>query len=268
MVRSRDVVQAEDRRGRREPGGRLESLPTGRRPGRAPWRRGSGGAPAGSATWCCGCCVANRWRRCPVRRAWRSTGSKRGGRGPWLASNSAYRLVTASQWRRCSTRRSVTSGSCRWRSSSCARGRGRRSSASLWRCGGRDDERDDLRGDAAMFRHPAGVSGLGALALGALRAAGAGTPPAGRGAGAAGAGATGNRTRSCWRRFGPVSRGPRSTAKAIARSTHGFGSWTGSESPARGCCASCGRTDCSPRTAGVRAPRRPTTGGSSPRRPT
>ena len=62
--------------------------------------------------------------------------------------------------------------------------------------------------------------------------------------------------------------GPRSTAKAIARSTPGFGSWTGSESPARGCCASCGRTDCSPRTAGVRAPRRPTTGGSSPRRPT
>ena len=42
----------------------------------------------------------------------------------------------------------------------------------------------------------------------------------------------------------------------------------GTESPARGCCASCGRTDCSPRTAGVRAPRRPTTGGSSPRRPT
>ena len=77
-----------------------------------------------------------------------------------------------------------------------------------------------------------------------------------------------NRTRSCWRRFGPISLGPRSTAKAIARSTPGFGSWTGSESPARGCCASCGRTDCSPRTAGVRAPRRPTTGGSSPRRPT
>ena len=51
--------------------------------------RGSGGAPAGSATWCCGCCVANRWRRCPVRRAWRSTGSTRGGSGPWLASSSA-----------------------------------------------------------------------------------------------------------------------------------------------------------------------------------
>ena len=78
----------------------------------------------------------------------------------------------------------------------------------------------------------------------------------------------GHRTRSCWRRFVPISLGPRSTAKAIARSTHGFGSWTGSASPARGCCASCGRTDCSPRTAGVRAPRRPTTGGSSPRRPT
>ena len=30
----------------------------------------------------------------------------------------------------------------------------------------------------------------------------------------------GHRTRSCWRRFGPISRGPRSTAKAIARSTH------------------------------------------------
>ena len=37
----------------------------------------------------CGYCVANRWRRCPVRRAWRSTGSKRGGSEPWLASNSA-----------------------------------------------------------------------------------------------------------------------------------------------------------------------------------
>ena len=210
MVRSRDVVQAEG---------------SARRPGRAPWRRGSGGAPAGNATWCCGYCVANRWRRGPVRRAWRSTGSTRGGSGPWLASSSAYRTVTAIPWRRCSTRRSGTSGSWRWRSRCSASGPGPRSSASLWRCGGRDDERDDLRGG-------------------------------------------GNRTRSCWRRFGPISRGPRSTAKAIARSTPGFGSWTGSASPARGCCASCGRTDCSPRTAGVRAPRRPTTGGSSPRRPT
>ena len=124
-----------------------------------------------------------------MRWAWRSTGSKRGGSGPWLASSSAERIVTASQWRRCSTRRSVTSGSCRWRSSCSASGPGPRSSASLWRCGGRDDERDDLRGDGAMCRHPAGVSGLGALALGALRAAGAGTPPGGPGAGAAGAAA-------------------------------------------------------------------------------
>ena len=40
MVRSRDVVQAEG-------SARPESVPTTRRPGRAPWRRGSGGAPAG-----------------------------------------------------------------------------------------------------------------------------------------------------------------------------------------------------------------------------
>ena len=31
---------------------------------RGPWRRGSAGAWAGSGTWCCGCCEANRWRRC------------------------------------------------------------------------------------------------------------------------------------------------------------------------------------------------------------
>ena len=97
----------------------------------------------------------------------------------------------------------------------------------------RRSERDDLRGDGALFRHPAGVSGLGALALGALRAAGAGTPTTGWARGRRGGGRRrGNRTRSCWRRFGPISRGPRSTAKAIARSTHGFGSWTGSASPA------------------------------------
>ena len=41
--------------------------------------------------------------------------------------------------------------------------------------------RDELRGDGALFRQPAGVSGLGALALGALRAEGAGTPPTGWG---------------------------------------------------------------------------------------
>ena len=51
----------------------------------------------------------------------------------------------------------------------------------------------------------------------------------------------GNRTRSCWRRFGPISRGPRSTAKAIARSTHGC-------RPHAGAARHAG--DCSPRTAG------------------
>ena len=69
----------------------------------------------------------------------------------------------------------------------------------------------------------------------------------------------GNRTRSCWRRFGPISRGPRSTAKAIARSTHGFGSWTGSASPARGCCRHAGARTAlpAPRASGRREdPRR------------
>ena len=94
------------------------------------------------------------------------------------------------------------------RSSCSASGPGPRSSASLWRCGGRDDERDDLRGDGALFRHPAGVSGLGALALGALRAAGAGTPPGGRGAGAAGAAAEAIGRAAAGVRFGPISRGP------------------------------------------------------------
>ncbi len=71
----------------------------------------------------------------------------------------------------------------------------------------------------------------------ALYARRAGTPPpAGRGAGAAGAGAEaiGRAAAggdSCRSRSVPE-------AKAIARSTPGFGSWTGSESPARGCCAS------------------------------
>ena len=87
MVRSRDVVQAEGSArtegARRATGVRADGAAAGA------GARGSGGAPAGSATWCCGYCVANRWRRCPVRRAWRSTGSTRGGSEPWLASNSA-----------------------------------------------------------------------------------------------------------------------------------------------------------------------------------
>ena len=77
------------RRGRREPVGRLEFAPMPRRPGRGPWRRGSVGARDGSGTWCCGCCGANRWTRCRVRWAWRSTGWRTGASGPWPASSSA-----------------------------------------------------------------------------------------------------------------------------------------------------------------------------------
>ena len=64
-----------------------------------------------------------------------------------------------------------------WRTSCCGSGRGPRSAAALCRCGGRGDERDDLRDYRAAVWPPAGVSGVGALALGALRAAGAGTSP-------------------------------------------------------------------------------------------
>ena len=160
------------------------------------------------------------------------------------------------------TRRSGTSGSCRWRSSCSASGPGPRSSASLWRCGGRDDERDDLRGDGALFRHPAGVSGLGALALGALRAAGAGTGWARcrRGGGRG----RGNRTRSCWRRWTDLARSPfhgeghRKVARLrildgirVARTRVPRHAGARTALPA-------------PRASGRRRP----TGGSSPRRPT
>ena len=67
MVRSRDVVQAEGSArtegARRATGVRAD----GAAAGAGSLAPGSGGAPAGSATWCCGYCVANRWRRCPVR---------------------------------------------------------------------------------------------------------------------------------------------------------------------------------------------------------
>ena len=58
-----------------------------------------------------------------------------------------------------------------------------RRAASLCRCGGRDDERHDLRDHGTPVRDPAGVSGLGALAVDPLRTAGAGAAP---GAGRAG----------------------------------------------------------------------------------
>ena len=207
-------------------------------------------------------CVANRWRRCPVRRAWRSTGSKRGGSEPWrleLGLKDRSRRPVAAGARR---------GEASHRGTSMEIGSGPGPAAPPF-------------GDAEV----ATMSETTAAATGrclSRSCVGHGSARARRstrvrarahhhrlGAGPGGGGRRrGNRTRSYWRRFGPISLGPRSTAKAIARSTHGFGSWTGSESPARGCCASCGRTDCSPRTAGVRAPLRPTAGGSSPRRPT
>ena len=88
-------------------------------------------------------------------------------------------------------------GELSWKSNCSASGPGPRSSASLWRCGGRDDERDDLRGDGAMFRHPAGVSGLGALgsALYARRVRGHTTTGWARGRRGGGR-RRGNRTRS------------------------------------------------------------------------
>ena len=44
------------------------------------------------------------------------------------------------------------------------------------------------------------------------------------------------RMRSCWRPFAATWPAPRSRVRAIARSTRGCGSSTGSESPGRGCC--------------------------------
>ena len=68
MVRSRDVVQAEGSArtegARRATGVRADGAAAGAG-SLAPGQRWS--AIAGSATWCCGCCVANRWRRCPVQ---------------------------------------------------------------------------------------------------------------------------------------------------------------------------------------------------------
>ena len=52
-----------------------------------------------------------------------------------------------------------------------------RSVASRWRRGGRDDERNDLRDDGTALWSHAGVSHVGEVALGALRAAGACAAP-------------------------------------------------------------------------------------------
>ena len=47
----------------------------------------------------------------------------------------------------------------------------------------------------------------------------------------------GNRPRSCGRPFALTWPAPRSRVRAIARSTRGCGSSTGSGAPGRGCCA-------------------------------
>ena len=190
MVRSRDVVQARDRRGRRESGGRLESC---RRGG------GRGGLPGAGAA------VERQPKRDVVLRLLRGESLEA------LSREAGVEIYRLEAWRERAmaglelglkdrhgepvaevldaAKRHIGELSMeiellRER----ARAAEQRLPLAMRR--GRDDERDDLRGDGALLQHPAGVSGLGALALGALRAAGAGTPPpAGRGAGAAGAGA-------------------------------------------------------------------------------
>ncbi len=59
----------------------------------------------------------------------------------------------------------------------CGRVPAQRSVASLWRRGGRNDEPNDLRDDGAMLRSQAGVSNVGAVALGALRQTGSFAAP-------------------------------------------------------------------------------------------
>ena len=160
------MVQSRTRKG--SGAARPESGPTAR-PGRTLWRGGSGGARDGNGTWCCG---ANRWRRCRGEvgveiyrlEAWRERAVA--GLEVGLKEHPGEPLAAGR-----STRRSDTLGSCRWRTSCCASGRGPRSDAALWRCGGRGDERHDLRGHGAPLRAPARVSGVGTLALGPLRPA-------------------------------------------------------------------------------------------------
>ena len=130
-----------------------------------------------------------------------------------------------------------------------ASGPGPRSSASLWRCGGRDPERDDLRGDGAP-RIP-GVSGRGAapaLYAGGMRHH---RLPAGPGAGEAWAQHEADRTRS-WRR-GPISLFNPSSRRRPSRST--LASDPGIRVAKRSTAGAIS-TRTAPRTAGVRAPRR------------
>lgn len=90
----------------------------------------------------------------------RENGSGVEGAGLGRARVRAEGIRPVNQRRRW-TRPSGTLGSCRWRTSCCGSGLGPRSTASLCRCGGRADERDDLRDHGTALRPPAGVSGVG-----------------------------------------------------------------------------------------------------------
>ena len=68
-------------------------------------------------------------------------------------------------------------GELSWRTSCCGSLPAQRSVASRWRRGGRGDERNDLPNDWAALSSRAGVSHVGAVALGALRAAGSCAAP-------------------------------------------------------------------------------------------
>ena len=89
MVRSRDVVQAEGSARTEEPGGRLESLPTGPAAGAGSLAPGQRWSASRKRDVVLRLLRGESLEALSVRWAWRSTGSTRGGRGPWLASSSA-----------------------------------------------------------------------------------------------------------------------------------------------------------------------------------
>ena len=205
--------------------------------GSGPWRPASGGARAGNGTWCCGCCAASRSTRSRVKSASRSIAWSGGRPGRWPVSSWGSRSRPVSRWPPSWMRPSGTSGNCRWRTSCCGRVPAQRSVASLWRRGGRDDEPNDLRDDRGDATVSSGCvergsgrarrSTPGGLVCstrrGLLAHAAAGRRPR-------------CRMRSCWRPFATTWPAPRSRARAIARSTRGCGSSTGSGSLERGCC--------------------------------
>ena len=109
---------------------------------------------------------------------------------------------------------------------------------------------DDLRGDAAMYVQ--GVSTRKVKVVTEALVLGAHVLGGGRRRGNQDA------CMDCWRRFGPISRGPRSTANPYLQGPRAVRKVRLDgviQSPARGCCASCGRNgDCSaphPRASGA-----------------